>query len=298
MTHLPFEQRRFLIIGGTSKAGTSALYRYLEQHPEVTPSLKKEVNYFLDPDDSEPSITRYAGDIASYAANFPDDADVRRVCLEASPGYLYARGAAQAIHEHLPNAQVLFILREPVSRLLSWYRFARQIGEIGDIDVETFVRQQLDGRGAVRPNYLEQGLYARYLRPYFDLLGPERTRVVFFETLQSDPLQLMRQVCAHAGISAQPFDDYRFEVVNRTLNMRSVRLHKAYLQSVKRLSVLAPRAYVVFRKAWQHVKPWYLKLNSRPDQGVSLPDALRAELAACYAPDREALAALGCEPPW
>jgi len=45
-----FNNREFLIIGGTSKAGTTSLYTYLADHPQICPSALKETRFFLDSD--------------------------------------------------------------------------------------------------------------------------------------------------------------------------------------------------------------------------------------------------------
>src|SRR5437763_2157232 len=125
--------QRFFVIAGTSKAGTTAVFNYLEKHPEVVPSRTKETRFFLDADYPLPSDFRCETDgVGSYLSFFPDlsPAKTDSLALEATPDYLYSRNTAQRIRQHLARARLVFLLREPFSRLVSYYRFGQQMNEI------------------------------------------------------------------------------------------------------------------------------------------------------------------------
>src|SRR5262245_41423321 len=122
-----FSDQRFLIIGGASKAGTTSVFDYLAKHPQICPSRAKETRFFLDEDYPQPSEKRYYRDgpeayLSFFAKNGGREADWR---LEATPDYLYSPNTPRLIRQTLPNVQFIFILREPCSRLLSWYRFGQ-----------------------------------------------------------------------------------------------------------------------------------------------------------------------------
>ncbi|EPZ44556.1 hypothetical protein N007_10785 [Alicyclobacillus acidoterrestris ATCC 49025] len=122
----------FLVIGA-AKAGTTALYRYLSQHPEVFMPSIKEPNYFAlanrevrfqgpgDDRTNRSSITRFA----DYQALF-DEADGYQAVGEASPMYLYTADAANRIHDLIPNVKLIVILRDPVERAHSAYLHLRR----------------------------------------------------------------------------------------------------------------------------------------------------------------------------
>jgi len=289
---------RYLIIGGTTKAGTTSIYNYLSAHPQVSASYRKEVNYFLDPEFEGPSIHRYEDGIETYGKNF-DPSENAKLYLEASPDYLYSSGTPAKIKDALPYAKLVFILREPYSRLLSWYKFARQTGLIGDISASDFISEQLQGHGDDLPSYLEQGLYSKYLARYYDVFPASRIKVVFFEELMQDPKALSMDICTYAGISPDYFDDYEFTVSNKSLNMRSVKIHKLYIAIRRQISLKIPRCYFFLRKAWQHIKPFYMRLNSTKDQELVLSAALKKKVVDYYANEyKELEALLGREVPW
>ena len=102
----------FLIVGA-EKAGTTSLFDYVNQHPEVAVGHRKEVQYF----------SRYfCHSWDWYRAHFPLENTLReKICGEASPYYLFHPLAAERIHGCLPQCKILILLREPVARSISQY---------------------------------------------------------------------------------------------------------------------------------------------------------------------------------
>jgi hypothetical protein len=118
----------FLMIGA-QKSGTSAIYAYLSQHPQVFTSENKEPGFFAfeglqrsfaGPDDARAGrdIVR---DLERYRRLFREVGDKARAG-EASSIYLYAPQAAERIHHYIPNAKLIAVLRDPVDRAYSAYR--------------------------------------------------------------------------------------------------------------------------------------------------------------------------------
>src|SRR5580765_3646808 len=114
----------FLIIGA-GKSGTTALYEYLKQHPQVYMSPVKEPRFFAFEGESvnfggpwgerlNPEVMAF-NSIASYSALFEDVEDETAIG-EASPIYLWAAKAAARIHRRVPDARLIAILRDPVER--------------------------------------------------------------------------------------------------------------------------------------------------------------------------------------
>lgn len=115
----------YFIIVGAQKAGTTSLYSYLTQHPNILPSLGKEVNYFN---------WNYKKGINWYRANFPLlEPDVRRLkgkeppfyTGEASPYYMFYPYAMERILRTLPSVRIIMMLRNPVDRAYSSYQHQR-----------------------------------------------------------------------------------------------------------------------------------------------------------------------------
>src|SRR3981081_2706317 len=111
----------FLIIG-TGKCGTTSLYAYLRQHPQVFMSTPKEPTFFgyegqtlafSGPGDQNRAFhAPYITDFAAYTALF-DRVGSENAIGEASVHYLYLPGAPKSIKHHIPDAKLLAVLRNP-----------------------------------------------------------------------------------------------------------------------------------------------------------------------------------------
>ncbi len=118
----------FLVIGAT-KSGTTSLYTYLKQHPEVYMPMKepnffalegREPPFFRGPEGwKEPSQKRIT-DLEGYRTLFAG-ASGEKAMGEVSPLYLYAPQAAYRIRRYVPEAKLVAILRNPVERAYSAY---------------------------------------------------------------------------------------------------------------------------------------------------------------------------------
>ena len=212
----------YLIVGGTTKAATTSLFAYLTDHPAVCAATYKETRFFLSSDYPLPSKYRYKGDVEEYTSLFPN-CDETQLRMESTPDYLYCEKACERITDFLPHAKLVFSLREPVSRLISWYRFAKQIGKLPEtLSFDAYVEllfTVLDSNAENEEQHLRtlrQGCYAIYLERYFNRFGPTRIHVLFYEGLAAQPAKVMMDLSDFAGIDAGFYRDYAFKVTNRT----------------------------------------------------------------------------------
>src|SRR3954468_6264414 len=160
----------FLIVGAP-KCGTTSLYQYLGQHPEVYMSRLKEPRYF-------PSFGLVPGtDLVRTRAEYEqlfDGATTERAIGEATPNYLHAPQAAERIVAELPDAKIIVSLRNPADRAYSSY-----LGR-GRRGVEKRPVQD-----AVQPGnyFFDASLYSDALARYFAVFGRRRVKVVLFDDL-------------------------------------------------------------------------------------------------------------------
>jgi len=110
-----------LIIIGAQKAGTTSLFYYLSQHPQLIPSIKKEIHYFdggLDPNSDD-----FLRGEAWYKAHFPQKNEIRAsdLTFEATPSYLFHPEVPKRIYDLLPNVKMIALLRNPTERAISQY---------------------------------------------------------------------------------------------------------------------------------------------------------------------------------
>jgi hypothetical protein len=214
LRHLPTA-----VIVGAQKAGTTQLFSYLVTHPRVMAGAKKEIDYFSrNPDKS----------IEWYRSRFPLRAHVawrQAQVLEASPSYMPIPRALRQMQSVLPEARVIVILRDPVSRAFSHYQH-RKTRHLESRTFEEAVADELraneflPARGvALRPEardmweYVARGYYALQLELIFHLYPRDRVMVVDSADLFADTNTTCQQVFEFLGV--EPFDVQPSKVYNR-----------------------------------------------------------------------------------
>jgi Sulfotransferase family len=200
----------FFIVGA-AKSGTTALYRYLRQHPDVfLPDVKEPRHFAYDPDDH----TEYAGprahvlidsvvkDRARYEALYAG-VNGERALGDASPAYLVSPIAAGRIHQAVPEARIVAVLRDPVERAYSNFVDNVQDGWEPERDFDRVLALQEQRR---RENwwrkwdYVGHGFYADQLQRYYDTFDAQRMRVYLYEDLQADRRGLVRNLLGFLGV--------------------------------------------------------------------------------------------------
>lgn len=258
------------VIAGSGRSGTTAMFRYLSEHPEVCVSAKKETNYFeygiyAVP---QPPLEQYE----RYFARHRDE----RLVLEASPGYL-SDGllVANEVHRVLgPDCRVVTILREPVDRLVSFYNHAVSHGRIPTSEslleyVERCrslpnIRETRDLSSQVLEGY-HGGFYLEPVQEWMHVFG-DRMRVVFFDDLQRDAALFMSELADWLGIDASYFRGKSLKVENASHAARAKGVHRLAQWFNQQIEPLGER----YPRAMRTVRQGYLKVNTRqPERGLS-----------------------------
>ena len=204
----PREPNLFLV--GSMRSGTTALHELLSSHGQIFMSEFKEPAYFTDPaelaaDSRIVFEAGYSGNLRSYLSLF--DAATDEIYVgESSTHYTKLpriTGVADRIYATTPDARILYLVRDPVDRTVSHYRFA--------------VKRKTERRGmlhALRDNpfYVSVSNYALQLRQYLETFGDDQVRVVVLEELIAKPDHVLNQLTAWLGI--ERFEDPRLPVRN------------------------------------------------------------------------------------
>ena len=298
---------RYLIVGGTTKAATTSLFTYLADHPAICAATYKETRFFLSSDYPLPSKYRYKGDVEEYNLLF-SNSDGTQLRMESTPDYLYCEEAREKIAASLPCTKLIFSLREPISRLISWYRFAKQIGKLPqtlsfDVYVELlFAADSRKEKTEQHLQTLQQGCYTIYLERYFNRFDPNNIHILFYEELAAQPADTMAKLCNFAGIDANFYSDYGFKVTNQTQQMRNSELHRKYRDFRFRLRQWThnkPLVHIPLRTIRRTIEPLYLRLNAQTDEKTLMSEETRHRLSDYYKPDVQALGELIGKPiPW
>jgi len=178
----------FLIIGGM-KCGSTTLYRDLERHPDIFFPLDKEPNALCD----DRVLTPEGAE--AYAGLFRDARPGQRRG-EASTAYTklphYAGVADRARRLLGPDLRLIYILRDPIARLLSHHRHE---GELGRLPAD--LAAALDASAGL----VEYSCYARQLEPWLDAFDRARLLVLRFEDYVRDRRAHAARACAHLGVA-------------------------------------------------------------------------------------------------
>ena len=194
----------FVIIGA-AKAGTTALYWYLADHPQVFMSPVKETNYFaygLDDEGNplygDPDLHRFPVQTSAAYEELFSGAGEALAVGEASPIYLECPQSAARIRETLPEARIICGLREPVDRAYSDYlMYLRARGRRLDP-----ARDLTTSSDWARPDshWMQISRYHEALSRYFDLFPREQIHVFLFEDFRSDALGCVREIYRSVGV--------------------------------------------------------------------------------------------------
>ena len=294
------QEHRYVIIGGTTRAATTSLYIYFSDHPEVCSSNIKETRFFLNLNYPLPVKYRLEDGLDKYEKYF-NHCRKRPLRLEVTPDYLYSPGTPQKIKQCLPNVKLIFILREPIDRLISWYHFAKQTARItAQMSFEEYVHFQLQNSGHDGPleqhmRTLEQGRYSTYLKNYLDLFERDQLCIVQYEQLRYDPSTFLERICLFMGIDPGFYQNYHFEAFNRSQPMRNISLHKTYAKFIRALQMRVhdkQKNRLFLRYLRRRLEPFYLRLNRRRDEHLIISDQTKKLLENYYSDEPATLASL------
>ena len=175
-----------LVVIGGLKCGTTSLHHYLNLHPEIAMSRPKELNFFV-------RELNWALGPDWYASHFDRDAPVRG---ESSPHYTNLprfAGVAERMRELLGSeARVIYMVRDPIDRMLSHY-----LHNVGGGYEQRPLEEALADAGSA---YFARSRYAMQLTPYLDAFGNERVHVVAREELGAERDATMRGVFEFCGV--------------------------------------------------------------------------------------------------
>src|SRR5918995_399458 len=180
----------FLIIGAM-KSGTTALYYYLEQHPEIYMSPVKEPNFFSSQEQG--SAADAVTHIGTYQYLFRG-ASGEKAIGEASHSYLYEPRAAAEIRRYVPEAKLIAILRNPIDRAYSHFLHMVRSGTEPLDNFAQALREEEVGIHKERTfqDYVGRGLYYDQLKRYFETFPREQVRIYLYEDLSGAPISTVQ----------------------------------------------------------------------------------------------------------
>lgn len=183
-------QKPNFFIVGAQKAGTTSLYYYFKQHPQIfMPERIKEPCYFRGDHRSFEPAPPLAEEAARYTGLFTGAKGCKAIG-EASVDYLYySKKSAINIKQYEPHAKIIIVLRNPVDRAYSNYIWALKEGKESvwsfreALDLEKERKEQ--GVGSVW-HYKSKGFYASQVQGFLDAFGADQVKIFLYEDLKND----------------------------------------------------------------------------------------------------------------
>lgn len=201
----------FLIIGST-KSGTTSLYHYLRQHPDIYMSPVKEPHFFAcagggmleprGPGDQtfvQQNVVRELSDYQELFAKASDEA----ARGEASAMYLYYPHAAANIRRHVSDIKLIAILRHPVDRAYSSFLHLRRDNrEIHEDFAEALRAEEarIDEQWLPLWHYRRMGFYHEQLKRYFACFPKQQLRIYLYEDFKERPAEVIQDIFGFLGV--------------------------------------------------------------------------------------------------
>jgi hypothetical protein len=225
-----------VILAGAPKCGTTSIFEYLKDHPQICASSVKETDYLID---KNYPLYRETANIATggwvgYKRFFShcsgESAGFR---LEATPDYLYQRTPLETIPSWPITPKVIFVLRRPEDRVFSLYRFAQNnlgilgkdvsfnqfLGMLGSKDSPIFDRYILN-------NAIAHSRYVDYLLGWRLAIGSKNIRIFLLEDFRENRGGFMKDIATHLGIDSSFYENYDFQIKNKSYNVKNQRVHR------------------------------------------------------------------------
>lgn len=203
MTESPKWPNFFII--GAAKAGTTSLYAWLKQHPQVFMSPVKEPHFFSHDLVKTPRFV--VTSLHEYLRLF-DRASGFKAIGEASASYFpFGRTVARRIKEKIPRAKIIVLLRDPLERAYADYLMYLRTGR--ESCATFYDALKFSPFSTV---YIQT--YAKPLREWLEVFGEKNTLVLLFEELKKNPRDLLIKVAEFLEIDLNPVERIKFSVEN------------------------------------------------------------------------------------
>lgn len=204
----------FIIIG-VQKGGTTSLYNYLIQHPQIAPAAQKEIHYFDLNFDRTPEW---------YCSQFPQPQTGENLLTgEASPYYIFHPQVPGRIRDLFPKVKIIALLRNPVERAISHYYYYIKIG-YESLSLESAIAAEPDRlKGEIEKllanptyesynhrhhTYLTRGIYADQLPAWMKLFPKEQILILKSEDLYDNPCATFNTVLEFLNLPPHQLETY------------------------------------------------------------------------------------------
>ena len=235
-----------LIVGGAPKSGTSSLYFWLSEHPDIFASKVKETFFFND------KINKFnincnciQHNIHEYSKFFAGSKN-QKIIFEATAAYIYSNNALKNLSEFCDPPKIIFLLREPSQQIYSHYK------------MENFRTKRVNESFSIyskRDVIINRANYYHYLKNWYNLYPKEKIKLILYEDLIKNKKEVVFNICDFLEIDKKYFENFDFQHRNKSIKIKSKKLHNLS----QKIQPLVPH------KIQKLILPIYLKFNSSND---------------------------------
>ncbi|WP_340679170.1 sulfotransferase [Paraglaciecola sp.] len=190
------ELPHFICIGA-QRAGTTWLHNCLDEHPEIYVPATKELHFF---------DRYYSEGLESYKAHFTTELrGDAKIWGEITPNYYQEPNALERIRQDIPNAKIIYILREPVSRAFSQYQLYAQSQFSGKTFEEIIAESEF---------VTDLSMQGKHLQRLLSLFSRENVLILLYDTLSAEPEKLLREVFRFLDVN----EDFLPATISKRIN--------------------------------------------------------------------------------
>lgn len=289
------EKPNFFIVGAP-KCGTTSLYTYLKEHPDIFMPERKEPHHF----GSDLRRRRFGTywhmeNEDDYLTLFEEAHGQKRVG-EASTLYLASKKAAEEIYRFNPEPKIIIMLRSPVDVMYSLYYELRHRGhermptfEKALAMEEEREHHQLDTEGGFFVEtllYRNRVQFSQQVERYFNVFGREPVRVIIFDDFKRDTAKVFHDTLVFLDVD--PDFETNLKRVNPNKIPRSMVLRDFLRKPPRPVLTIGKAVFPVARPIYRGLR----RLNTRYMPRESMNPETRKRLQAEFLPDVERLSEL------
>lgn len=209
-----------LFIVGAPKCGTTSLYTYLAEHPQIFMSPLQQPQFFAQ--DRLGNRRRIRG-LPEYLDCFAK-AREEEVVGEASVAYFTSELAPYEIKAFSPSAKIIMILRNPVDRAYSFFNYARFHNQEHHVSFEAALKAEQTEGPPFELGYRESAKYASHVQRYISVFGRESVHVIIYDDFMEQPSKIYQETLRFLGVRPDARSD--FPVLNRGKSARNMALQE------------------------------------------------------------------------
>lgn len=273
-----------LFIIGAPRSGTTSLYNYLTQHPDIFMSKYKEPHYFATDIKAVNPWSEKMQDTDVYLKLF-NGADEKKRIGTASVLYMISKTAAKRIRKFAPDSKIIAMLRSPVEVMYSLYYQLYFGGDepIGDFERALEAQEFRKKHGAPKSDFVIKEFYfykdivkyADQLQRYYDQFPRSQIKVILFDDFKRDTAKVYREILEF--LEVDPNFVPKFEIANANVQLTNPSARKKMTALAKQVSRLGIFPFLILRPLYFAFQRLITRKVVRPRIDTGLEKRLKSE---------------------